>query len=88
MAVAAAAAADRAGSEVAAVGGVDGAAGRWALLRHRLRVGLPGSWVAGEPVGGPPGEPSDEVPEGLSGALRERRSGARQHVGQLTHRGG
>ncbi|WP_405005948.1 SGNH/GDSL hydrolase family protein [Kitasatospora purpeofusca] len=69
VAVAAAAAADRAGSEVAAVGGVDGAAGRWALLRHRLRVGLPGSWVAGEPVGGPPGEPSDEVPEGLSGGL-------------------
>ncbi|MCX4754608.1 SGNH/GDSL hydrolase family protein [Kitasatospora purpeofusca] len=66
VAVAAAAAADRAGSEVAAVGGgEDGAAGRWALLRHRLRVGLPGSWVAGEPVGGP----SDRMAEGLSGGL-------------------
>ncbi|CAN3982476.1 SGNH/GDSL hydrolase family protein [Kitasatospora purpeofusca] len=70
VAVAAAAAADRAGSEVAAVGGgEDGAAGRWALLRHRLRVGLPGSWVAGEPVGGPSGGPSDRVTEGLSGGL-------------------
>ncbi|MFD4910568.1 SGNH/GDSL hydrolase family protein [Kitasatospora purpeofusca] len=70
VAVAAAAAADRAGSEVAAVGGgEDGAAGRWALLRHRLRVGLPGSWVAGEPVGGPSGGPSDRVAEGLSGGL-------------------
>ncbi|MEK2488535.1 SGNH/GDSL hydrolase family protein [Kitasatospora purpeofusca] len=70
VAVAAAAAADRAGSEVAAVGGgEDGAAGRWALLRHRLRVGLPGSWVAGEPVGGPSGGPSGRVAEGLSGGL-------------------
>ncbi|MFD7416745.1 SGNH/GDSL hydrolase family protein [Kitasatospora purpeofusca] len=65
VAVAAAAAADRSGSEVAAVGGgEDGAAGRWALLRHRLRVGLPGSWVAGEQVGGPAGG----LPGGLSGS--------------------
>ncbi|MEV0194634.1 SGNH/GDSL hydrolase family protein [Kitasatospora purpeofusca] len=72
VAVAAAAAADRSGSEVAAVGGADGAAGRWALLRHRLRVGLPGSWAAGEPVGGPsgtvPGSPPEGRPGGLSGS--------------------
>ncbi|MFE7188438.1 SGNH/GDSL hydrolase family protein [Kitasatospora sp. NPDC057541] len=54
--VAAAAAAGRSGSEVAAVGGEAGAAGRWALLRHRLRAGLPGSPASGEPpAGGAPG---------------------------------
>ncbi|MEV7779247.1 SGNH/GDSL hydrolase family protein [Kitasatospora sp. NPDC088351] len=52
VAVAAAAAAGRAGSEVAAVG-AEGAARRWALLRQRLRVGLPGPWAAEEPRGGP-----------------------------------
>ncbi|MEV6975063.1 SGNH/GDSL hydrolase family protein [Kitasatospora sp. NPDC093806] len=53
--VAAAAAAGRSGTEVAAVG-AEGAGRRWALLRHRLRVGLPGSWVAGPGVAEePPG---------------------------------
>ncbi|MFC8449625.1 SGNH/GDSL hydrolase family protein [Kitasatospora sp. NPDC057223] len=40
VAVAAAAAAGYSGSEVAAVG-PDGGARRWALIRHRLRLGLP-----------------------------------------------
>ncbi|MFJ8433710.1 SGNH/GDSL hydrolase family protein [Kitasatospora sp. NPDC094019] len=81
VAVAAAAAADRAGTEVAALGGGDGSAGRWALLRHRLRVGLPVPWAAGEPggetagkpvgeaTGEPVGGPSDGVPGGLPGGL-------------------
>lgn len=44
VAVAAAAAAGRSGTEVAAAG-PDAAAHRWALLRHRLRLGLPGTAV-------------------------------------------
>ncbi|WP_405011830.1 SGNH/GDSL hydrolase family protein [Kitasatospora sp. NBC_01539] len=43
VAVAAAAAAGRSGTEVAAAG--PDAAARWALLRHRLRLGLPGTPV-------------------------------------------
>lgn len=42
--VAAAAAASRSGTEVAAAG-PEPAARRWALLRHRLRLGLPGTGV-------------------------------------------
>ena len=52
VAVAAAAAAGYSGSEVAAVG-PDGGARRWALIRHRLRLGLPA----------PEADP-DAVPEG------------------------
>ncbi|MFF1906444.1 SGNH/GDSL hydrolase family protein [Kitasatospora sp. NPDC058218] len=52
VAVAAAAAAGRSGTEVAAVG-AEGATRRWALLRHRLRVGLPGTWAAEAAQGGP-----------------------------------
>ncbi|MEE1823901.1 SGNH/GDSL hydrolase family protein [Streptomyces sp. BE20] len=48
VAVAAAAAAGRSGTEVAAVG-TEGAVRRWALLRNRLRIGLPGSWAVSDP---------------------------------------
>lgn len=57
VAVAAAAAAGQAGAEVEAVG-PDGGARRWALIRHRLRLGLP------DPGAGPAephGEPSAEA---------------------------
>ncbi|MFF0414178.1 SGNH/GDSL hydrolase family protein [Kitasatospora sp. NPDC004745] len=59
VAVAAAAAAGRSGTEVAAVE-AEGAGRRWALLRHRLRVGQPAAGAAGEPLadtagGGAPG---------------------------------
>ncbi|MGW6918476.1 SGNH/GDSL hydrolase family protein [Kitasatospora sp. NPDC054939] len=56
VAVAAAAAAGRSGTEVAAVGDAS-AVRRWALLRHRLRLGLPGTWSEEAPRG--PGGPRD-----------------------------
>ncbi|MEU8512341.1 SGNH/GDSL hydrolase family protein [Kitasatospora sp. NPDC048722] len=56
VAMAAAAAAGRAGTEVAAVE-AEGATRPWALLRNRLRSGLPGAWTAGASAAGPPGEP-------------------------------
>ncbi|MBO1418507.1 SGNH/GDSL hydrolase family protein [Streptomyces sp. FH025] len=60
VAVAAAAAAGRAGTEVAAVA-VEGAGRRWALLRHRLRVGPTGTETAkgaGKETGTDPGSTS------------------------------
>ncbi|MEE1784124.1 SGNH/GDSL hydrolase family protein [Streptomyces sp. SP17BM10] len=56
VAMAAAAAAGRAGTEVAAVE-AEGATRRWALLRNRLRGGLPGGWAVGTLVTGLPGGP-------------------------------
>ena len=56
VAVAAAAAAGYSGSEVEAVG-PDGGARRWALIRHRLRLGLP------DPGPGPSEEPPEEPSE-------------------------
>lgn len=53
--VAAAAAAGRSGTEVAAVE-AEGAGKRWALLRHRLRIGAPGPAAA---VRGGPGLPGN-----------------------------
>ncbi|MGA5819093.1 SGNH/GDSL hydrolase family protein [Kitasatospora sp. NPDC094028] len=50
VAVAAAAAAGRSGTEVAAMD-AEGAGRRWALLRHRLRVGLPGVGLPGPEAG-------------------------------------
>ncbi|KJS58824.1 SGNH/GDSL hydrolase family protein [Streptomyces rubellomurinus] len=61
VAVAAAAAAGRSGTEVAAVD-PEGAGRRWALLRHRLRIGLPGAGLpdpeAGKAAGAGPGSTS------------------------------
>ncbi|GHH67058.1 lipase [Kitasatospora indigofera] len=59
VAVAAAAAAGQSGAEVEAVG-PDGGARRWALIRHRLRLGLPDP---GAPAGAPDG-PEQDGPDG------------------------
>ncbi|MBP0455025.1 SGNH/GDSL hydrolase family protein [Kitasatospora sp. RG8] len=66
VAVAAAAAAGRAGTEVAAVG-AEGAVRRWAMLRHRLRVGLPGTPTA-EPQAGPVTEDGNTSASSHAGA--------------------
>ncbi|MFD0276508.1 SGNH/GDSL hydrolase family protein [Kitasatospora sp. NPDC127111] len=59
VAVAAAAAAGRSGTEVTAVG-AEGTIRRWALLRHRLRIGLPAAWTVEAGAAGPATEPAAE----------------------------
>ncbi|MGW4895089.1 SGNH/GDSL hydrolase family protein [Kitasatospora sp. NPDC004240] len=66
VAVAAAAAAGQSGAEVAAVGGA-GAVRRWALMRHRLRLGLPGAWSESAEAAREPGAPPGEAPDAPSG---------------------
>ncbi|MFI6844583.1 SGNH/GDSL hydrolase family protein [Kitasatospora sp. NBC_00085] len=84
VAVAAAAAAGRAGSEVTAVG-TGAAAGRWALLRHRLRVGLPGAWAMEEPTGAPvatpPAEPPVQPPATAEPVAEDGNTSASSHAG-------
>ncbi|MEU6232562.1 GDSL-type esterase/lipase family protein [Kitasatospora sp. NPDC047058] len=94
VAVAAAAAAGRSGTEVTAVG-AEGTIRRWALLRQRLRIGLPAAWTveaatagpvtdpAADPTTGPPAAPTAGPTTGPAAgpAAQDGNTSASSHAG-------